>query len=342
MEKQLSSPPVEASALLMHHPLLGCLDLQGSEVSPSLLGPSLSTSPSSADTRCTCCLFPGQRENGGHWVDKQPGTQQSGRLGHFCTVGFQQQKSEPLKVRGFKHIKAKAGNKGYNVWRLAASDRKGNQAMWGPWEISGKSSHGPRPRPLVSTISVLTYSFEMSVHHTATRALTHAVGSSHPVSTEVFCPWSAQPPSQHPHPYSFKLWASSDLTLEGEKEQDRVEKEGEEDKKNDAPVLITLGLSQRKQDKRRTFRGTGSTLCHWSILIATQNLGQPFWSNVCDNTLWWSIWVAEPVRKVHGQAQFIEKKPWTCRENVPCSLFPFDGTGWTIPSLRKMLDMRLC
>lgn len=182
--------------------------------------------------------------------------------------------------------------------------------------------------------------------HTATRALTHAVGSSHPVSTESPVLRSQpQPPSPTTPPCSFKLWGLFKTWPRREKEQDRVEKEGEEDKKNDAPVLITLGLSQRKQDKRRTFqRGTGSTLCHWSILIAaSQNLGQPFWSNVCDNTLWWSHLGCWTCQESTWSSSLYRKKTLDLPGRMyPVHYFPFDGTRWTIPSLRKMLDMRLC
>lgn len=154
--------------------------------------------------------------------------------------------------------------------------------------------------------------------HTATQALTHAVGSSQPVSTVTILL------SQPPHPAHSCYGTSSRPDLEKKKEQDRVEKEGEGDKKNEAPVLCMLGLSQRKQDKCRTFqRGTGSTLYHWSILIAiTQNLGQPFWSNVCDNTLWCSHLGCWTCQESTRSSSVYRKKnllglAW---ENVPCSL----------------------
>ena len=134
------------------------------------------------------------------------------------------------------------------------------------------------------------------------------------------------PPIPTTPPCSFMLWGLSKTWPRKEKEQDGAEKEGEGEKKNEAPVLSMLGLSQRKQDRRRTFqRGAGSTLYHWSILTAvTRNLGQPFWSNVCDNTLWCShlgCWTCQ--ESTRSSSVYRKKKNlWgPARENGPCSLF---------------------
>lgn len=161
-----------------------------------------------------------------------------------------------------------------------------------------------------NNVSVLTYKIWNECAPTHSHTSTHIQWVPPSSLHRVFCP-SIPTPAPIPTipPYSFKLWGLFKTWPRG-KGAGSSREGREEDKKNDtSPDHVGIKSSRINVGPSRE---VGSTLCHWSILIAaTQNLGQPFWSNVCDNTLWWS-----------------HLGCWTCQEST-----------WSSSVYRKTLDL---